>query len=301
MQRIVCAAAVALSLATGSSRGAAENTASRTSLCLLIESAAEANRLPAEFLTRVIWRESRFDPLAVGPATRHGARAEGIAQFMPGTAAERALADPFDPLQALPKAAAFLRQLRDGFGNLGLAAAAYNAGPQRVRDWLAGTRSMPEETRRYVRAITGRGVEDWAQAVPADGAHRLSCAQTLAALNAPPAAFASEIERRVDSAIGKPWGVELAAGFRRGAVLAVYARASERLAPVLGGHDPVIASTILRSRGTGRFYQARIGADTRPAADELCARIRKEGVACLVTRNVPGRFRSDDSAVGWAD
>ena len=58
---------------------------------------------------------------------------------MPGTANERGLLDPFNPVQALPKSAEFLSELRDQFGNLGLAAAAYNAGPRRVQEWLAGT------------------------------------------------------------------------------------------------------------------------------------------------------------------
>jgi Transglycosylase SLT domain len=56
------------------------------------------------------------------------------------------LLDAFDPAQALPKSAEFLRELRAQFGNLGLAAAAYNAGPQRVQDWLAGKRRLPSET-----------------------------------------------------------------------------------------------------------------------------------------------------------
>src|SRR5262245_54272787 len=94
------------------------------SICLMIESAAQANGLPVDFFARVIWRESRFQADAVGPLTRSGAQAQGIAQFMPQTAAERRLLDPFDPVQALPKAAEFLRQLADDFGNLGLAAAA---------------------------------------------------------------------------------------------------------------------------------------------------------------------------------
>ena len=72
----------------------------------------------------MIWQESRFQPDAVGPVTRSGARAQGIAQFMPGTASERRLLDPFDPVQALPKSAEFLDELRNQFGNLGLAAAA---------------------------------------------------------------------------------------------------------------------------------------------------------------------------------
>ena len=136
----------------------------QNSICLLLESAARANDLPVEFFARVIWQESRFRADAVGPVTRNGQRAQGIAQFMPGTAAERDLLNPFDPIQALPKSAEFLRDLRSEFGNLGLAAAAYNAGPRRVREWLAGTGSMPAETRNYVQAITGASVEQWAKA-----------------------------------------------------------------------------------------------------------------------------------------
>ena len=141
--------------------GARESDA-REAMCLMIESAATASNLPLEFFARVIWQESRFRADAIGPMTRRGQRAQGIAQFMPGTASERGLLDPFNPVQALPKSAAFLAELRDQFGNLGLAAAAYNAGPRRVLEWLAGTGGMPQETRSYVLAITGSAVEDWA-------------------------------------------------------------------------------------------------------------------------------------------
>ncbi len=142
------------------------------SICLLLESAARANDLPIEFFARVIWQESRFRADAVGPVTRSGKRALGIAQFMPGTAAERNLLNPLDPIQALPKSAEFLRELRRDFGNLGLAAAAYNAGPRRIRDWMAGTGPMPAETRNYVLAITGVSVEQWAKAAPTPTASR---------------------------------------------------------------------------------------------------------------------------------
>lgn len=110
----------------------------REAICLMVESAAKAENLPLEFFARVIWQESRFQTDAVGPRTRSGEHAQGIAQFMPGTASERRLLDPFDPVQALPKSAEYLNELRGQFGNLGLAAAAYNAGPRRVQDWLDG-------------------------------------------------------------------------------------------------------------------------------------------------------------------
>jgi hypothetical protein len=254
-------------------------------LCLLLQSAADASDIPVAFFARVIWRESRFDRWAVGPRTRSGKHAQGIAQFMPSTAAERDLADPFDPVQALPKAAAYLRELGDRFGNLGLAAAAYNAGPQRVSDWLAGTRTLPAETRDYVYAITGRSAEQWAKAGDARMKSKATCKATLASLRKGPGAFAYALEARVGAAIAKPWGVELAAGFSRVHVLRHYARAMKDLSSVIGDQDPVITHAVLRSRGRRPLYQARIGADTRHAAERLCARIRKAGSACLVLRN----------------
>jgi hypothetical protein len=136
-------------------------------ICHLIESVARANALPIEFFTRVIWQESRFQPDVVGPLTRSGERAEGIAQFMPATAAEHSLVEPFNPDEALPKSGEFLAELRAEFGNLGLAAAAYNAGPPRVREFIAGSRDLPVETHNYVIAVTGRPVEDWVK--PAAG------------------------------------------------------------------------------------------------------------------------------------
>ena len=65
---------------------AARESDTREAMCLMIESAAKANGLPLEFFARVIWQESRFQSDAVGPMTRRDERAQGIAQFMPGTA-----------------------------------------------------------------------------------------------------------------------------------------------------------------------------------------------------------------------
>lgn len=280
-------AALAMMLTIVSAR-AGEKPAT-TSICLMLDSAATASHIPVAFLTRIIWRESRFHADAIGPRTRSGQHAQGIAQFMPMTAAERDLPDPFDPVQALPKAAAFLRNLADRFGNLGLAAAAYNAGPQRVSDWLAGIRSLPEETRQYVLGVTGRSADEWAKAGDVRLQTKATCEQTVGSLGQAPGAFAYELEKRVGTAVGKPWGVELAAGFSRVRVLARYARAMKRLSEVIGDQDPVITKAVLRSRGTDPLYQARIGVDTRRAADDLCSRIRKAGAACLVLRN--GRLR----------
>ena len=126
-------------------------------LCRMIEGAAARHRIPVDFFTRLIWQESSFRP---GVSSRVGA--QGVAQFMPGTASERGLANPFDPEQAVPKSAELLSELRSRFGNLGLAAAAYNGGPARVEAWLAGRGGLPGETRGYVSIITGRSADDWA-------------------------------------------------------------------------------------------------------------------------------------------
>lgn len=261
----------------------------RESMCLMIESAASAHGLPLEFFARVIWQESRFQPDAIGPVTRNGQRAQGVAQFMPGTAIERRLLDPFDPVQALPKSAEFLAELRKQFGNLGLAAAAYNAGPRRVQDWLGGTGSLPLETRNYVYAVTGTSADDWAAAGTGDNvkprAAPSSCRELMALLTRAPNPFVAGLEQRVNIGADSPWGVQLAAGFSRDKALAMYARAIKRLNSVIGDRDPSILGSILRSRGTRTFYQVRIGADTREAANELCGKIRHAGAACIVLRN----------------
>jgi Transglycosylase SLT domain/SPOR domain len=261
----------------------------RESICLMIESAAREANLPLEYFARVIWQESRFRPDAVGPVTKSGQRAQGIAQFMPGTAGERGLLDPFNPVQALPKSAEFLAELREQFGNLGLAAAAYNAGPRRVQEWLAGTGGMPSETRNYVYAITGSSVEDWAKAGKG-GKHpermpTSSCRELMALLKQAPNPFIAGLEQRVTLAAARQWGVQLAAGFSRDKALAMYGRAVSRLSSVIGDRDPSILTSRMRSRGAALFYQVRFSADTRPEADDLCNRIRKAGGACFVLRN----------------
>jgi hypothetical protein len=262
----------------------------REAMCLMIESAARANSLPLEFFARVIWQESRFQSDAVGPVTRSGQRAQGIAQFMPGTASERRLLDPFDPVQALPKSAEFLSELRTQFGNLGLAAAAYNAGPRRVQDWLAGKGGMPAETRNYVFAITGTSIDDWAaagnSAKPVDRAPASGCRELMAMLRRAPNPFVTQLEQHVKLSAARAWGVQLAAGFDRNRALAMYSRAMKRLGAVIGDQDPSLLGSVWRSRGTRTFYQVRIGADTRVAADDLCGRIRRAGGACLVLRNM---------------
>src|SRR5215475_5592102 len=214
--------------------GAPEQTGVQT-ICQMVEAAATANELPFEFFARVIWQESRFRSGAVGPLTRSGQRAQGIAQFMPMTAAERLLRNPFDPAETLPNSAKFLRELHEQFGNLGLAAAAYNAGPTRVRDWLAGRRSLPSETQAYVRIVTGRRAEEWRPqsslstlnvTVPVD----MPCEKIAAR---PP--MPKELPNKDTFA----WGVQLIGDPSEVKALAAYRALQKKHEAILGNYQPM--------------------------------------------------------------
>jgi hypothetical protein len=248
-------------------------------MCRLIEGAARAQQIPQDLLTRLIWQESSFRPRAVSPAG-----AQGIAQFMPGTARERGLTDPFDPEQAIPKAAEFIAHLAEQFGNLGLAAAAYNGGPARVSSWLAGQGGLPAETRNYVITVTGRSAEEWAadakerkKADDQDAAasEQQTCRQIVATLRLPG-------RRDTIEAPFAPWGVQLAGNFSKDRALGAFRRASRTYASLLKDARPMIIGTRLRYRGTRTFYRVRAPAETRQAAEQLCRSIRTAGGSCIV-------------------
>lgn len=254
-------------------------------ICRLIEGAARADRLPVEFMTRLIWRESSFRAGAVSTAG-----AQGIAQFMPGTARERGLADPFDPEQAISKAARLIVELRRRFGNLGIAAAAYNAGPARVADWLRGEGELPAETRAYVRFITERAIEAWTgsgSSAGSDASSEMSdsgesglCLATVAMLRRSRGAGAEDGDGPGFAPLA-PWGVQLAGNFSKAVALASFERTRQRYAAVIGDVRPMVIGRVLRSRGTRRFYQVRLPARSRGEATALCARIRSAGGICV--------------------
>jgi len=113
-----------------------------------INRAAQRWSVSATLLAAQIYTESGFNPFAVSPAG-----AQGIAQFMPGTARGMGLADPFDPDQAIDAQAHLMRDLLRQFGAVALALAAYNAGPAPVS--TCGCVPPFPETRGYVARILG--------------------------------------------------------------------------------------------------------------------------------------------------
>jgi hypothetical protein len=147
------------------SEASADHSLTVDDLCNALFMSAQDNGLPVQFFANLIWQESRLQNDTVSSAG-----ALGIAQFMPEVAVENGLKNPFDPLQAIPASARLLHALREQLGNLGLAAAAYNAGPHRVSDWLARGKALPQETLNYVLRVTGRSAEQWRTTPPADTA-----------------------------------------------------------------------------------------------------------------------------------
>src|SRR4029079_15901366 len=131
-------------------------TLSRNGLCSAIVAVARANDLPIPFFANLIWQESSFRSKTISSAG-----ALGIAQFIPETAIEHGLMNPFEPIHALFASGKLLRKLHLQFGNLGLAAAAYTAGPGRIYDWMGARRGLPGETRAYVARITGHRADQW--------------------------------------------------------------------------------------------------------------------------------------------
>jgi hypothetical protein len=264
-------------------------------VCQRIESAAVANGLPLEFLTRLIWQESRFDEHAVSRAG-----AQGIAQFMPKTAEWVGLGDPFDASEAIGKSAALLRDLRAQFGNLGLAAAAYNAGPKRVSDWLARRRALPRETLDYVRIVTGHAAEEWTFSAPAPATNVANLSSNLVLPNAVPCPdivklFAENrgtialpqqsqvLLRGVPAATSAPtalpWGVQLIGGPSQMVVLASYYQMQKTYRPVLEparGRRCLLGSTELNNPDPASGYGHSIITRLLPASGRSQAEACKE-------------------------
>ncbi|WP_297970970.1 lytic transglycosylase domain-containing protein [Amaricoccus sp.] len=247
-------------------------------VCHVIEAAAQRNRLDPGFFARLIWKESLFDAAAVSPAG-----AQGIAQFMPDTAKLRGLADPFNPAEALAASALYLADLARDFGNIGLAAVAYNGGEARAAAFVEAKAVLPSETRAYVQAITGYSADAWRDAPPEKVDLALPGEAGFQA-----ACVAQAGKRRLrEFPAGpplKPWAVIVASNRDREAAERQVGRLQNRHAEVLRG-EPVSYTRARRPGMPARLYMAQVGRDSRADADALCARLKRSGGDCMVLRN----------------
>jgi hypothetical protein len=173
--------------------------------------------------------------------------------------------------------------LRKQFGNLGLAAAAYNAGPGRVRGWLAGKRTLPSETQAYVRIVTGRRAEEWRpQGTPATlnvtAPADMACGKIAAKFPAP--------SKEVLDKPTFPWGVQLIGDLSEVKALAAYRALQKKHEAILGSYQPrVIRTTTVKMNAAPIWTRIRIEAGSRQVAEALCSRLRAAGETCLVQRN----------------
>jgi Transglycosylase SLT domain/SPOR domain len=245
-------------------------------ICELIANEADKNGIPKEFFARLIWKESRFDVRAVSPVG-----AEGIAQFMPATAKFRGLKDSFDLEQALPASAAYLAELTRVHGNLGLAAAAYNAGEGRLGQWMNGG-FLPIETENYVFDVLGEPAEVFlsrdhkTKIKPLDD--KLSFSEACLKL---PVILSRSVS--MAQTLRKPWFIQVAGGFKQGPVAKKWARLKPKLSGIIG-NNPVALSRSRSPLGRRGIYTVRIGADSRNEADNICGAITRSGSACVVKK-----------------
>src|SRR4029079_6272535 len=242
-------------------------------VCPIMQQQAESRGFPPMAFVRLIWRESRFNPSAVSPKG-----AQGIAQFMPGTAIDRGLDNPFEPKSAIMHSASLLADLLREFGNFGLAAAAYNAGEERVRGWLAGNGDLPWETEAYVQFVTGRAAAEWKLAetdLPTSlKAKRQEGKESCRKLAPLVVRAVYETEPLTASGAWRPWGVHVSTAFSKQKALAQVRRLQGRYPSVLADRDPFVLPERNLSRGRRSMYMVPIGADSRDDAAKLCASLR---------------------------
>jgi hypothetical protein len=259
--------------------GATAQPATADEVCRALEQSAAENALPVEFFARVIWQESRFDAKAVSPKG-----AEGIAQFMPRTASWHGLVDPFDPIEALRHSAAYLRELLDRFGNLGLAAAAYNAGPERVSAWLTSHRALPAETRNYVALVTGWTADEWASSSPPEKAET-TIPQGVPCTRLANLILAPKQERQRTVLYIPRWGIQLAAHLSESTAWAIYRDRLKRFGSLIGDREPIVLHKDIPGMGRAKRYIITIADDDRGPLDKVCQKLIAADATCDVLRN----------------
>lgn len=249
-------------------------------VCTAIERASNEHGIDAHFFARLLWKESLFEPGAISPVG-----AMGIAQFMPGTAEMVGLDDAYNPAKAIVASARYLRKLTDGFGNIGLAAVAYNGGEARAARFKVQGGSLPWETQDYVQAITGRSAQDWRENPSA-----------LSELDIKLDKERSFRDACIDLAGNRklrefktqdhpwPWGVIVASHRSQSGVTNQVTRLNRQLRPILGGKR---VSYVRRriSGSAGRVYTAQIGYSSRTEAFSFCNRLKGLGGRCIVLKN----------------
>lgn len=249
-------------------------------ICQHIEDASRRHVIDAGFFARLLWQESRFDANALSPAG-----AQGIAQFMPGTAALRGFSDAYNPAEAMERSAQYLAELQRRYGNPGLAAVAYNGGERRADEFLEGRR-LARETIDYVQIVTGLTAEDWRDEPPK--LHDFALEKDRSFMSACLAMAQSRKVSAIKGIPGKPqlpkWGAQIGFGTSKSAARTRADRVAQQCP---AASDAKIDIIFVKNRVQGRpgYHMARMTGNDRGAVSTLCQVVRRQGCPCAVYKN----------------
>jgi hypothetical protein len=250
--------------------------------CQALRDVSRTHDLDTVFFTRLIWQESRFDPNALSTAN-----AQGIAQFIPSTAKLRGLSNPYNPALALDHSAQYLAELVDRFGNVGMAAVAYNGGETRATNFIAKTNGLASKTMNYVQIITGQSAEDWRDTPPKslDLALQKDKPFMSACLELAKKRSLSKIKSLNPKPKLPAWGVQMATGSTRAKASVMFKRNARACSNVIDGRKPNYIKKSPQVAGRKAYYVARLGAKSRGSAQKLCNCLRKFNCVCVVFKN----------------
>jgi D-alanyl-D-alanine carboxypeptidase len=271
-----------------------------------IHEAAGRYRVPDQWVRAVMHQESGGREQAVSPVG-----AMGLMQVMPATYAglrsrHRLGDDPYDPHNNILAGTAYIREMFDRYGAPGFLAA-YNAGPDRLDQYLSGATPLPDETVNYLAAIA----PNLGSAVPLSGPlAEFAQGQGTATLSPPPdvaslaagcdanAAYdpdhpCAPLERAASApspivpvslsvpGIGRGWGIQVGAFVSEGLARAVAEGARVEAPDQLRG--ATVAVPPVPSAGAP-LYRARLGNLSADAAQAACQRLNQRQLACTVVR-----------------
>ncbi|MEP6565748.1 MAG: SPOR domain-containing protein, partial [Mesorhizobium sp.] len=157
------------------------------------------------------------------------------------------------------------------------------AGESRVSRWLSSGGFLPMETESYVFDIMGEPADKFTDTAYAGTIQPLDKkANFAAACRKLPVIMSTTVA--MASINIKPWGVQVAGNFRRGAAINQWIRVRSRFPALLSGHDPVV-SRVRTPIGRRGIYAVRIGVNDRANANVICQKLQSIGGACIVVRN----------------
>ncbi len=249
-------------------------------VCSAIEDFSQRHQLDPNFFARLIWQESGFDPNAVSPVG-----AQGIAQFMPGTAKLRGLKDPFNPAAALEHSAQYLAEMTRQYGNIGLAAVGYNGGETRAEELLRGTDNLAFETIDYVQAVTSQPYQKWINSPTPKPDLRLSKALKFQDACLDLARNKNMVTFQRPKRQLKPWGIQVAFGATQSRAMAKFHQMTRSCKNLIGDEEPDLIFRKSRASSRRGYFLARLGRNSDREARSDCAKYRESGCICAVFKN----------------